>query len=421
MANHKRKRRNKDTYKLIVVAIFLVIIIIVFHKAPNYVLDLIPKQTIRLIYNTDDLTLGLVKPIIRDEKEDIYIAVEDIRKIWDENIYYDEQNEQIVTSTDKKLATMKKGEKIVTVNSSKVETYGTLLEIEGTYYLPILEFQDIYNIDVQYIEKTNTVTIDYLEERYLVARAKKNIGIKLLKDSNSRSVDKVHKGESIILDINQDLNEDWLKVRTQNGKVGYVKNKQISNISTLRDELTAEKQIAGDVYLFIDEFASPANAPDRTGEPLDQKVNAVAPTLFRIQKSNDSNLRTNIGNAGTNYISWAHNQEYRVWPMITNYQMEETTENLLNDYALREKLINDIVSAILKYDLDGITLRFESVQNSQNLIKFVSELSPRLKEIGKVFVFDKTKVGDIPMERIEKEVDYIIQDSYEESKLITLK
>jgi len=420
MAIKKKKRKNPDSYKFIVVGLFFLGILLVFWKAPNYKMDLTPKQTVRLVYNTQELTPYLNKPIFLDEQGEMYLSLEDVKAIWDADIYFDTENNQVVTSTDKKLATMKMGEKQLVVNSSKVETYAELQEKDGTLYLPIQEFRDVYNLDIRYVTETNTVTVDNLEERYLVANSRKNMGIKWLKDNISRSVDHVEKGDMLILDIEQDLNEKWIRVRTQKGKVGYVKKKQISNISTVRDNMLAEKQIAGDVYLFVDEFASAAQAPNRAGEPLDQKVNAVAPTMLRIQRNSQSNLRSNIGTAGTRYVTWAHNQGYKVWPMLTNPDMAETTASVLQNYASREKLINDIVSAILKYNFDGITIRFEKVEDTENLTRFMEELAPRMKEIGKVLVFDKTKLGDIPMERIEKKIDYLIQDSYESDKMIKL-
>ena len=84
MANRKRKRRNPETYKLIVVAIFFVAILAIFIKAPNYRFDLIPKETIRLVYNTEELTTELEKEMIRDEQGEIYLAMEDVKRIWDE-------------------------------------------------------------------------------------------------------------------------------------------------------------------------------------------------------------------------------------------------------------------------------------------------------------------------------------------------
>lgn len=420
MSKKKKKRKNPERYKFIVVGIFFLVILLIFWKAPNYQMDLTPKQTIRLVYNTEELTAYLNKPIFLDEQGEIYLSLEDVKAIWDSSIYFDTANNQVVTSTDKKLATMKMGEKKIVVNSAKVETYAELKDKEGVLYLPIQEFSTVYNLDIRYVTETNTVTVDNLEERYLVANSKKNMGIKWLKDGVSRNVDKVEKGDMLILDIEQDLNEKWIRVRTQKGKVGYVKKRQISNVSTVRENMLAEKQITGDVYLFVDEFTSAAQAPNRAGEPLDQKVNAVAPTMLRIQKNNQSNLRSNIGTAGTRYVTWAHNQGYKVWPMLTNPDMAETTASVLKNYASREKLINDSISAIIKYNFDGLTIRFEKVEDTESLIRFIEELSPRMKEIGKVLVFDKTKIENMPMERIEKKVDYVIQDSYQNSKMIQL-
>lgn len=420
MSKKKKKRKNAESYKFIVVGIFFLVIWLVFWKAPNYQMDLTPKQTVRLVYNTEELTAYLNKPLFLDEQGGIYVSLEDVKAIWDSGIYFDVENNQIVTTTDKKLATMKVGENQIVINSSKIETYATIQEKEGIWYLPIQEFKDVYNLDIRYVTETNTVTVDNLEERYLVANSKKNMGIKWLKDSISRNVDHVQKGDMLILDIEQDLNENWIRVRTQKGKVGYVKKSQVSNVSTVRDNMLAEKQIEGTVYLFVDEFASAAQAPNRVGEPLDQKVNAVAPTMLRIQRNNQTNLRSNIGTAGTRYVTWAHNQGYKVWPMLTNPDMAETTASVLKNYASREKLINDIVSAIVKYNFDGITIRFEKIEDTENLIRFMEELAPRMKEIGKVLVFDQTKIENMPMERIEKKVDYVIKDSYQNSKMIQL-
>ena len=93
---------------------------------------------------------------------------------------------------------------------------------------------------------------------------------------------------------------------------------------------------------------------------------------------------------------------------------------MLKNYASREKLINNIVSAIVKYNFDGITIRFEKVEDTENLIHFIEELAPRMREMGKVLVFDTTRIENMPLERIEKKVDYVIKDNYQNSKMILL-
>ena len=46
--------------------------------------------------------------------------------------------------------------------------------------------------------------------------------------------------------------------------------------------------------------------------------------------------------------------------------MKETTSEILNDYKLREKLINNIITIVMAYDLDGINLDFENMYEKVN-------------------------------------------------------
>ena len=64
----------------------------------------------------------------------------------------------------------------------------------------------------------------------------------------------------------------------------------------------------------------------------------------------------------------------------------------MNDYELRQDLINNIVSLVLKYDLDGINIDFEYMkQEDRDLFsRFIIELKPRLQEIGAVLSVDVT-------------------------------
>ena len=42
----------------------------------------------------------------------------------------------------------------------------------------------------------------------------------------------------------------------------------------------------------------------------------------------------NVGQSGKNYIEWAHNQGYQVWPSISNSSQIDTTSEIMNDYKL---------------------------------------------------------------------------------------
>lgn len=183
-----------------------------------------------------------------------------------------------------------------------------------------------------------------------------------------------------------------------------------------------EKQISGKVNLVWDYYSEVASAPNRGTQTI-EGINVVSPSFFYIDKN--GNFKENVGNSGKDYITWAHNNGYKVWPMVSNAGtgMLSVTSKIMNSYELRKQLIEDIVSSCVKYDLDGINIDFENMkQEDKDLYsRFIIELTPRLKEIGMVIsvdvtapdggetwslCFDRHVIGDV--------ADYIVFMAYDE-------
>ena len=53
--------------------------------------------------------------------------------------------------------------------------------------------------------------------------------------------------------------------------------------------------------------------------------------------------------------------------ITSNNSDKPTTTEILNDYKLREKLINNIVTAVVTFNLDGINLDFEYLNESDKM------------------------------------------------------
>ncbi len=95
----------------------------------------------------------------------------------------------------------------------------------------------------------------------------------------------------------------------------------------------------------------------------------------------------------------------------------------MNDYKLRQDLIDNIISLILKYDLDGINIDFEYMHEEDKDLfsRFIIELQPRLNEIGKVLSVDVTAPDGSPewsmcydRHTIGKVADYIAFMAYDQ-------
>ena len=111
-----------------------------------------------------------------------------------------------------------------------------------------MKMENIYDIDLSYKEETNIITIDYYSKQLIKAYAKKNIAVKSKKSGFSKTVEKIKKGNWIIYITEED---GWAKVRTQNGKIGYVKSNKLSNFVTERDNMQ-ENVAKVEKYLKID-------------------------------------------------------------------------------------------------------------------------------------------------------------------------
>lgn len=394
------KEKSFYIYKLIVVLVFALAVWFVLKTATNYIKDDIVGKT-NLVINNSNTTKNLKNDVIV-ENGVVYVSTKDIANFFDDHIFYDNKYDQIITTSETKVATLKLNENKAKVNGSTVDLLASAKKIGEQFYLPFSEISEsVYNVETTYIEDTNTVVLVSLDRELTYANSSKKNSVKSKPTMFSKTVDKIEKGDNVTVVPSKNGDENgWTKVTTENGKIGYVKTTTLANTKKIRDNLEMGKQIQGNVSLVWEYFSKYAKAPQRT-EKIDG-VNVVAPTFFSLSDSKKGAIVANVGQAGQNYINWAHSNGYRVWPWVaneaTNKADKDLTSEILNDYKLREKLISSIVSAVEMYNLDGINLDFENMYESDKdaYSRLVIELAPRLKELGKVLSVDVTAPDGSP-------------------------
>lgn len=416
----KKSVKGNWIFKIIVVAIVLLAAIFVIKIAGNYKNnDIVGK--VNLIINNSNVTADLKQDVFVDENGVIYIAKEDIENFFDNYIYYDEKYNQIITGSSTKIANMVVGENSATVNSAEVKLKSPVIEKENKYFIPFSELKSVYNVDIEYIN--NRVVVDSLDRKYQIATVAKDISIKSKPTSLSRTVDKIKAGDAVVISNRKDdlVKSGWKKIRTSNGSLGYVKEDNLGKINTIRDDMVETSKVEGKVSLAWEYFSDYGSAPERSGAM--DGVNVVSPTFFRLEQLEKGNVKENVGTAGINYINWAHNNGLKVWAMISNESMIDTTSEIMNDYKLRNKLINNIVNLVVKYNLDGINIDFENMYMEDKAMfnRFLIELEPRLNEMGKVLTVDVTapdgsETWSMCFDRntISKVADYIIFMAYDQ-------
>ena len=279
MSRMKEKQSNKTFRKLIIIAIFLVCILIVLKYANNYIRKDITNQ-INLVVNNSNVTKSLKKPIFI-ENGVVYVSKEDISNFFDPYIYYEEKYNQIITGSETKIAAIVIGQKQMTNNGAVVSIPATVLEKDNTYYIPFSALDNIYNVKTTYIEGKDIVTVDSLDRKFIVADSNKDSKIKQERTDISRTVDKVKRGDNLIV-VPDSSKDGWVRVRTENGKLGYVREKNITNQTTVRENMETKEKIEGNISMIWDYFTQWGSAPSRT-EPL-KGVNVVSPTFFTLKR-----------------------------------------------------------------------------------------------------------------------------------------
>ena len=380
----KKKEKSNIFMKIAVVTLFIMAVAVVINLAPNFVINS-NKNKMSVIINNNDVTDSMKYEPYVGEYDVVYMATKDIANFFDQDIFYDNVYDQIITTTDTKVAALPLEKSQMYVNSSEVKIFGTATKKDETFYLPFSEMKDVYNIEISYIKDTNTLVIDSLNREQKKGNASGDISIKYKPTIFSKSLDSVKRGNSMV--VIEEKDGGWYKVRTNNGIIGYTKD--VTNIYTVRENMEEKKQVDGKISLVWDYFVY--TAPDRSGTKIDG-INVISPAFIEMVKLGQGDIDNKIDADGISYIKWANSNNYKVWAMVSNNGYQETTSEILNDYKLREKMINNLVNVALQYNLDGINLDFENVKKADKdmLSRFVIELAPRLREYGKVLSVDVT-------------------------------
>lgn len=135
---------------------------------------------------------------------------------------------------------------------------------------------------------------------------------------------------------------------------------------------------------------------------------------FNIVKENQTKkvnmeitFSINENNIGINKKFENTENDYKNWASISSNLSANQIELMLNDYKSRTKLIDTIIDNIIQNNINGIVIDFKESQEKESMLRFIIEITPKLREIG-------VTTGLVLNENVEKDdyiniVDYIIE------------
>lgn len=317
--------------------------------------------------------------------------------MYDENIYYDDQNKTVITTYNKHIAMLEMEKTTMSVNDSYTAIKGTLKEKDGVLYLPFSDMGIVYDFEYDYNKEENVLLLDSISEPKSEAVVLNGCKVKENTGLFSKKLEKLKKTQYVTV-----LSEEgkYTKVRTSLGNIGYVKTKKLSSKEVIREAMVEHKL---ENIRVLDEFSKIetgyGEVPKEEGV-----VKIVIPNLFNINGELEVKNIINLdGNKYKAYSEWASQNEVSICGSIT---FDGSMNNLCSKYETRTYVINSIYTSLIKNKISMICIDFASIDNVEGFYRFVTEMVPRFKEAGiKVLVKNKDNLN---VERLEKIVDYVI-------------
>ncbi len=224
--------------------------------------------------------------------------------------------------------------------------------------------------------------------------------------------------------IKLDVMDDWTKVATEDGLIGYVQNKRLG----AEKEETESHDFEEDTFLHqMRDYAINMGWHQVTVQEANNSIasvlqnskglNVISPTWFYLN-DNDGNI-ANL--ASVDYVKYCHNQGVEVWGLVSNLENKDvSTTEVLTHTSKRENLENQIIAAAIQYGLDGINVDFEALESAvgESFIQFIRELSLKCDGNGIVLSVDNYVSSEYTKfyDREEQAVfaDYLVVMGYDE-------
>ena len=216
----KKKKVNKKKFISRIIFLIVLIVIIIF-VIKSFEKEEKQKYDISVFINNQNITNDLSDEPYINKDNVLYLSLEDIRKIFDSNIYYEEESRRIITTYGTKTAAIDVDNNTLTLNTANFTLNDGILDYgNNVYFLPVSDFTNIYNIEAFTTQKS--AIISSLYDEFVTVKTTSKISIKKESSSFSHTIQKVDKDTELIY-IEDSDKKGWIKVLDFNRKFGICK------------------------------------------------------------------------------------------------------------------------------------------------------------------------------------------------------
>lgn len=325
-----------------------------------------------------------------------YIEYSVVRDRINKRFYWDPNENVLLYTMPGGNVSVEVGSKEYTdITEKKSEGY-VILKTEGkTAYIALPFIQAYTNMEYTVYDEPVTRTVITSEWGEIqTAQLKRDTQVRYQGGVKSPILTEVKKSDKVTVLEDED---DWMKVGTEDGFVGYVRTGALKDIKAETISREFEEPVYTNItrnYTINMAWHNVSNA-DANNYVLEtiagtKGLTTIAPTWFSLADT-EGNI-TSL--ADSRYVNYAHQSNLEVWAVLRDFHgginsYEETCETL-SYTSKREKIINQVIAEALQAGIDGINLDFElvSAECGEHYVQFIRELSVKCRQNGLVFSVD---------------------------------
>lgn len=354
--------------------------------------DVTAEGEVAIIYNNE-----LIESKAKLLNGVVYLRLDMVKNYINDRFYWDANENLLRYTTANDLVSVPAESTNYTITKDTHSSDHILVKADAeTAYIAIDFVKTYSDFAYEIFENPDRVVITTAWGDYTTTTAKKDTEIRVLGGIKSPILDDIPKGEE--LTVLEEL-ENWTEVITNDGIIGYVKSKNLGEKSTktLTSDYVPEEfsHIKKDFEINMawhQVFNRTANSNISSVLQSTKGLNVISPTWFFLKDENGG-----IGSlASSDYVKYCHQHNVEVWALVSNFgATDQGLENpdlttILTHTSSRDNLVNNLISAAIQYNLDGINVDFESVSPDvgDSYIQFIRELSLKCANNGLVLSVD---------------------------------
>ena len=436
-SRRRRRRRNPQTIPVMIAV--LLILVVGGGMAVKFLYDkyspskeLADTTEYFNLENDQEIAVLVNDQIIGDKGRlidgKVYLNVETVYQYLNQRFYWDASENIYLYALPTELVTAQVGSSDYTVAKAKQSEDYVILRADGDDAFVALDFVKKYtNFTYEYWEDPNHVYIaDEFGNRDAVT-AQKNAQVRYQAGIKSPILTTVEKGSTMYVLEEEEEIDEWTRVLTKDGYIGYVRDKQISGVS---QEMVQEPEFDAPVYAnIVKDYTINLSWHQVSNQDANEGIyrilantkglTTVSPTWFFLS-DNDGNIESL---ADQDYVNYCHQNGVEVWGLVEDITYKDTIVDyeIFTKTTSRQKLVNNLIAQAIQYGLDGLNLDMEFINSdsARGYLQFIRELSIMCRLNGIVLSVDNYVPTEYSQFYNRSEqgviVDYLIIMGYDET------